>query len=90
MNSVHTPIGLQFYLQELLWFLRLGLPLMATYFLNYLPLSIAVAFAGRLRKEELDAWGLSMAFNNIVVVCQSYALKYALSGRMGVFVTKFR
>ena len=84
MNANNPTIGIQFYFQELSWFVRLGVPLMATYFFNYLQLDIAIAFAGRLRNEELDAWGLAMAFYNIVVVCQYYALGYALSGRLGV------
>lgn len=84
--SNDSPIGMHFYVHEFSWFVRLGVPLMATYFFNYLQLDIAVAFAGRLRKEELDAWGLAMSFYNMVVVCQYYALGYALSGRLGACV----
>ena len=72
------------YIKELKWFLRLGVPLMVTYFFNYLQLEIAVAFAGHLRKEELDAWGLAMSYYTMVVVCLYFALPYALSGRLGI------
>ena len=71
------------YVEELRWFLRLGVPLMVPYFFNYLQLEIAVAFAGHLRKEELDAWGLAMSYYTLVVVCLYFAIAYALSGRLG-------
>ena len=76
-------VGTKFYLQELKWFLKLGLPLSATYFFNFLQLQIAVAFAGHRSKEELDAIGLANSYYTLVVVSLSVAIGHAFSGRFG-------
>ena len=76
-------VGSNFYLQELKWFLKLGLPLSATYFFNFLQLQIAVAFAGHRSKEELDAIGLANSYYTLVVVSISVGIGHAFAGRFG-------
>ena len=76
-------VGAKFYLQELKWFLKLGLPLSATYFFNFLQLQIAVAFAGHRSKEELDAIGLANSYYTLVVVSIAVGIGHAFAGRFG-------
>ena len=82
-ESSQERVGFRFYVQELQWLLRLGLPLSATVGFDMLQRQIAVAFAGHSRKEELDALGLANTFYNLVVMCPSYAISGAFSGRLG-------
>lgn len=76
-------VGLKFYVQELKWLLRLGLPISATVCFDMLQRQLAVAFAGHSRKEELDALGLANTYYNLFVMCPAFAISGAFSGRLG-------
>ena len=76
-------VGFKFYMEELRWLLRLGLPLSATIGFDMLQRQIAVAFAGHSRKEELDALGLANTVYNLVAMCPALAIGNAFSSRLG-------
>lgn len=82
-SSGQEQIGFRFYVQELKWLLKLGLPMSATVCFDMLQRQVAVAFAGHGRKEELDALGLATTFYNLVVMCPAFSISGAFSGRLG-------
>ena len=76
-------VGLRFYAEEFVWFVRLGGPLSATYLFNFLQSEVVVAFAGHLSVEELGALGLTITYYTLSVSCVAVALGNAFSGRFG-------
>lgn len=76
-------VGLSFYVKELRCFLKMGVPLSATYLFLMLQLQVAVAFAGHRSKEELGALGLATTYYGLAVSCFACALGNAFSGRFG-------
>ena len=76
-------VGLRFYAEEFVWFVRMGGPLSATYLFNFLQSQVVVAFAGHLSVEELGALGLTITYYTLSVSCVAVALGNAFSGRFG-------
>ena len=68
------------YCIELIYLLKLGLPLTFSYFCMFIPFEVSVAFCGHLGKEELDAVGLGASYSYMFGLCFCYAAGYAVNG----------